>query len=203
MAAVLFERFPELRGQHGFFFPRFDPIAEDDQGNSGDTAPVVNRQPTADCGQIDSGINGMPEISVGPAADELVVLFESDSGAPILSQVPAGPQSDGDADPGECDARNGKRVCPRENMMTENPDLRCVAEEQDEADDFEKEDGETRRERFPADGATRLQRARRPICDKDDPRTFNEITPNHASSTVAAYQTNGIRRYRTRAAYSV
>src|SRR5271157_3040779 len=158
MAAVLLEGFPELRGQHGFFFPRFDAIAEDDQGNSGDASPVVNRQRSADCGQIDSGINGMPEISVGPGADELVVLFESDSGAPILSQVPAGPQSDGDADPGECDARNGKSVCPRDNAMTKNADLPYAAEEQDKTKDFQKEEAATRRQGFPADGPARLQR---------------------------------------------
>ena len=107
MTAVLFERFPELGGQHGFFFPRLDPIAQDDQADSHDASPFVNRQSAADRRQIESGINGMPEMSVGTSADELVVLFESDSGAPILSQVPAGPQSDSDADPGECDARNG------------------------------------------------------------------------------------------------
>jgi len=32
------------------------------------------------------------ENGVGPSADDLVVLFESDSCAPILSQVPAGTQ---------------------------------------------------------------------------------------------------------------
>lgn len=35
-----------------------------------------------------------------------------------------------------------------------------------------------------ADRSARLQCARNPVCDKDDPRTFNEITPNHVSSTA-------------------
>ncbi len=92
----------------------------------------------------------MPEMSVGPSTDELVVLFESDTGAPILSQVPAGPQSDRNADPGECDARNGKSVCPMDNAMTKNADPRSVAEEQDKAKDFQKEEAGTRRKGFLA-----------------------------------------------------
>jgi len=184
--AVLFISFPELRGQQGFFFPRLHPIAQDDQADSRDASPSVNRQSSADRGQIDSGINGMPEMSVGASTDELVVLFESDSRTPILSQVPAGPESDSDADPGECDARNGKSVCLMDNAMTKNADLRDVAEEQDKAKDFQKEEAATRRKGFLADGPARLQRARRPVCAKDDPRTFNEITPNHASSTVGS-----------------
>ena len=80
----------------------------------------------------------MPEMSVGSSADELVILFESDSGAPILSQVPAGPQSYGDADPGEYDTRNRKSVCPMDNAMTKNADLRSVAEEQCEAKNLQK-----------------------------------------------------------------
>ena len=121
----------------------------------------------------------MTEMSVGPSTDELVVLFESDTGAPILSQVPAGPQSNSDADPGECDARYGKSVCLMDNAMTKNADLRYLGEEQDKAKDFQKEEAGTRRQGFPADGPARLQRARRPVCAKDDPWTFNEITPNH------------------------
>ena len=184
MPAALFEGFPELRGQHGFFFPRLHPIAQDDQGDSRDASPLIDRQHSADRGEIDSGINGMPEMSVGPSTDELMVLFESDTGAPILSQVPASPQSDSDADPGECDARNGKSVCLMDNVMTKNADLRYAGEEQDKAKDFQKEEAGTRRQGFPAEGPARLQRARGPVCAKDDPRTFNDITPNHASSTV-------------------
>ena len=158
MAAMLLEVLSELGGQHRFFFPCLDPIAEDDQANSGDASPAVNRQRSADCGQIDSGINGMPEISVGPAADELVVFFQSDSGAPILSQVPARPQSDGDADPSEGNTRNGQCVGAEKNVMIENAHLPfiAVAEEQDKAEDFQKEDAVTRGEGFLADGAARL-----------------------------------------------
>ena len=72
MLAVLFESFSELPGQHGFFFPCLDPIAQDDQADSGDGSPAVNRERSADCGQIDSRIDGMAEIRVGPGADELV-----------------------------------------------------------------------------------------------------------------------------------
>ncbi len=141
--AMLFEGFAKLRGQHGFFFPRLDPIAQDDQANSHDASPLVNRQSSTDRGQIDSGINGMSKTSVGPSANELVALFESDSSAPILSQVPAGPQSDSDAYPGEYDARNSKSVCSMENAMTKNADLRCVAEEQGKTNNFQKKDAVT------------------------------------------------------------
>ena len=173
MAAALFEGFAELPGQHGFFLPCLDPIAEDDQADSGDALPAVNGQRSADSGQIDSGINGMPEIRVGAGADEFVALFESNSGAPILSQVPAGPESDGDTDPCERDARGGDSVGLRENVAAKNGDLRRLAEEQDKAKNFQKKDSVTRGEGFLAEGATRLQRARRPVGDKDDPRTFN------------------------------
>ncbi len=196
MPAVLFEGFPELRGQHGFLFPCLHPIAQDDQADPCDASPSVNRLSSAQRGQIESGIYGMPEMSVGPSADELVVLFESDTGAPILSQVPAGPQSDSDADPGECDARNGNSVGPMDNAMTKNADLPYVGEEQDKAKDFQKEEAGTRRKRFPAKGSARLQRARRPVCAKDDPRTFNDITPNHASSTAdlaGTFKLQGVR----------
>src|SRR5260370_10473314 len=141
--AMLFEGFPKLRGQHGFFFPRLDPIAQDDQANSHDASPLVNRQSSTDRGQIDSGINGMPKTSVGPSANELVVLFESHSSAPILSQVPAGPQSDSHSDPGAYYARNSKSVCSMENAMTKNADLRCVAEEQGKANNCQKKDAVT------------------------------------------------------------
>jgi uncharacterized protein (DUF1697 family) len=45
---MLFERFPKLRGQHGFFLPRFDPIAQDDQANPHEASPLINRQRSAD-----------------------------------------------------------------------------------------------------------------------------------------------------------
>jgi hypothetical protein len=70
-----------------------------------------------------------------------------------------------------------------EYAMTKNADLRYVGEEQDKAKDFQKEEAGTRRKGFPAEGPARPQRARRPVCAKDDPWTFNDITPNHASST--------------------
>ena len=76
---VLFEGFAELGAQHGFFFPRFDPIPQDDAADSHDASPLVNCQSSTHRGQIDSGINGMAEISVGPRADQFVVFFESDS----------------------------------------------------------------------------------------------------------------------------
>ena len=69
-----------------------------------------------------------------------MVLFESDSCAPILPQVPAGPQRDSDADPGECDARNSKSIRPMDNAMPKNTDLRCVAEQQDKAKNLQKKD---------------------------------------------------------------
>src|ERR1700683_763353 len=71
-----------------------------------------------------------------------------------------------------------------DKAMAKNADPRCVAEEQDKAKNLQTEDAVTRSEGFPANGPARLQRAHRPGCDKDDPRAFNEITPNHASSTV-------------------
>jgi hypothetical protein len=58
------------------------------------------------------------------------------------------------------------------------------AEEQDEANNFQKKDAITRREGFPTDGPACLQCARRPVRDEDDPRTFNEVAPDHASSTL-------------------
>src|SRR5260370_1291763 len=55
--AMLFEGFPKLRGQHGFFFPRLDPIAQDDQANSHDASARVNRHISLDRGQIYSRSN--------------------------------------------------------------------------------------------------------------------------------------------------
>ena len=71
----------------------------------------------------------MPEMSVWPSANELMVLFESDSGAPILSQMPTGPQSDPNPDPGECDSSNSQGVGKRENTVPKNADLPYIAKE--------------------------------------------------------------------------
>ena len=98
----------------------------------------------------------MPEMSIGPSADDLVVLFESDSRAPILSQVPPGPQSDSDADPGECDARNRKGIRPLDNGMTKNTDSGCVAKEHGKAKNLQKKDAVARGEGFLADRPARL-----------------------------------------------
>ena len=54
MSAVLQEGFAKLLGEYGFFFSGFDPIAEDDEGNSGNAAPAIDRQGSADGGQIES-----------------------------------------------------------------------------------------------------------------------------------------------------
>ena len=100
MLAVFFEGLPELRGQHRFFFSRFDPIAQNDQGGSRDTSPFVDGQNSAKHCQIQTGVDGMAEMSVGAGADELVSFFQGDSGAPVLSQMASGPQRDRDAGPG-------------------------------------------------------------------------------------------------------
>lgn len=194
VAAMVPEGFSELHRQHGFLFPRFDPIAEDDQGHTGDASPAVDRERSADCRQVDPGINRVPEIRVGAGANELVVFFESDSRAPILSQVPAGPESDRDASPGEGNAGNGKSVAARENLTTENADLPCVTEEQDETEYLEKKNAATRREGFPADGAPRLQCTREPVNDEYDPWTFNQITPDHLLSTVRRHEPVSLRK---------
>jgi hypothetical protein len=183
VAAMIFKGFPELLDQHGFFLPCLDPIAEDDEGHSDDAAPALNRQRSPDGGQNDPGIDGMPEVGVGSGADELVFFFKCDSGAPILSEVPASPQGDGDANPGEGDAGEGKSVGTRENVTAKKADFGCVAEKQDKAKNFEKKDAVTRRERFLADGAARLQRTDCPVCDKNDPRSLDEGMPNHVSKT--------------------
>ena len=52
--AVLQKSFAKLLGEDGFFFSGFDPIAEDDEGDSGDAAPAIDRQGSADGGQIKS-----------------------------------------------------------------------------------------------------------------------------------------------------
>ena len=182
MLAVLLESFAKPSGEYGFFFSGFDPIAEDDEGNSGDAAPAVNRQDSADGSQIESGIDGMPEIGVGAGADELVIFFESDSGAPILSEMPARPEGKGNADPCEGNASEGKSVGAGENAIAENAyaspaeklEKVYYFEKQDKADYFQEENTVTRYERFAADGAARLERACHPIDDKDNPRNLDQ-----------------------------
>lgn len=121
----------------------------------------------------------MAEICVRASADELVIFFESNSGAPILSEMPASPESDGDADPCEGNASEGKSVGARENAMAEDADARCPAEKQDKACYFQEENTVTRGERFAADCAARLERARRPIDDEDNPGNLNEQWPRY------------------------
>jgi hypothetical protein len=164
---MLLEGLSELRSEYGFFFPRLHPIAQDDQADSRDAMPFVNRQGSADRGENDSGIKGMAEMSVGASTDQLVVLFESDAGAPKLSQVPASPQSESDANPGECDAGDGNSVCPRDNEVSENADVPSPGEEQDKAGYFQKEEDGTRHQGFVASDPARPQRAYHQVCAKD------------------------------------
>src|SRR5580700_10539283 len=115
----------------------------------------------------------MSEMSVGPCADELVILFECHPGTPILSQVPPRPQSDGNADPGECDSYSGTGEGLWEHRMTENADPRSSTEKHEKTEDFQNKDHVTRCEGFLADSPARLECADGPVYDKDDPRTFN------------------------------
>src|ERR1700721_4848253 len=98
----------------------------------------------------------MPEIRVGASADELVIFFESDSGAPILSEMPASPEGEGDAHPREGNASQRKSVAGRESVLAENADARCPTEKQDKAHNFQQENAVTRGEGFAADCGTRL-----------------------------------------------
>lgn len=186
VAAVLVERRAELSGQNRPFFARLDPVAEDDQGNSRYATPFVNHQNSADRREIESGVNRMAKMSVWPGADEFMVLFQSDSGAPILSQVPARPESDGDADPGEYDAGSGKSVAPMHNEVTKKAYIRGAAEEKYVTKNLQSEDAIPRRVGFLADGPARLQRAHQPVDTKHDPRPFGEVSPNHLSSAAVS-----------------
>jgi len=135
----------------------------------------------------------MAKMSMGPTADELVVLFQSDSGAPILAQVPARPESDGDAYPRECHAGNFKSVIPMHNQVTENASPYEVAEDQYVAKKLQSEDPIPRRGGFLADGTARLQRAHQPVDAKYDPRPFSEVSPSHRLSAAVSRERAQLR----------
>ena len=69
--------------------------------------------------------------------------------------------------------------------MIKKADLSNVAEKKNKANNLQKEGAIARSGRFLADRPARFQRAGRPVCDKDDPRTFNEITPYQAHPSFA------------------
>src|ERR1700684_3263821 len=114
---------PELRGQHPLFSPRLNPIADNDQTDSGYTSPSVNRDRGTNCSQIQSGINGMPQPRIRPGADQFVIFFDGDPCAPKLSEMPARPQGQRNPGPGERDAREAEGVSPRGDFVPENPDV--------------------------------------------------------------------------------
>ena len=124
----------------------------------------------------------MPEMSVGAGPDELVILLQGDSTAPILPQVPAGPDGESDSNPSKSDARNRGRVGTMENALTKHADAHEAPEQQGEAGDFQKEVAGTRDKRLCGHSPARLQRAHSPIDAKDDPRSFDEIMPNQFDS---------------------
>lgn len=136
MPAVLLKICTELRGQHGLFSPRFNPISKNNQEDPYHASPAVNRQGGPDRSQIESRIDGMPKPRVRPRADQFVILFDCDAGAPILSQMPACPQCERNPGPSECNARDTKSVGTRDHSMAEDPNLCVVAEEQNEAGNF-------------------------------------------------------------------
>lgn len=69
--------------------------------------------------------------------------------------------------------------------LAQNADSSIVAEEQDKAEDFQKQGAEPRRKRFLTDRPAGIQRANHPVHSKDDPRTFDEVTPNHAATPAS------------------
>lgn len=121
-------------------------------------------------------------MSVEASADEFVFLFEGDSAALILSEVPAGPQGKTDAYPSECDSRDRGRVGAIENALTKRTHVDEAAEEQDEAGDYQKNVARTRVKGLCGHRLARLQRARRPVPAEDDPAAFDEIMPNQCDS---------------------
>lgn len=138
VAAVLVELFPELCGQNRFFSAPLDPIGKDDRSESCNASPFVYRQGSADRGEKDPGVDRVPEASIRAGADELMILLESDSAAPILPQVPACPQGESDSNPSERYSCNRGYVGTMEYALTENSDVHEAAEQQDEAGNFQR-----------------------------------------------------------------
>src|ERR1022692_1927810 len=122
----------------------------------------------------------MPKARIGPGADQLVIFLDRDAGAPVLSQMPSRPQCQRNPCPDQRNAREGKRVRSRNNLLAENPDPWVVDEEQNEDGTFKKEDAVARSERFRPLRTERLERADVPIGDKDDPGPFDDVMPTHS-----------------------
>ena len=97
MLLVLAEYIAELLAEHGFFFPAFDPISGQHQAYTEDTSPLVDDEGRAYRRQNQAGVDGVPQMSVGTSADELVVFLDGDPRTPILCQMIAGPDRQSNA----------------------------------------------------------------------------------------------------------
>jgi hypothetical protein len=127
----------------------------------------------------------MPKPRVRPRADQFVIFFDRDAGAPILSQMPARPQCQSDSGPREPNADHAQSESTRNESMPENPDLRLIAKEQNEAGNLNEENAVARSERLRPLRSPGLERAHRPIDNKDDPRALDEIFLGHFSATLS------------------
>ena len=120
----------------------------------------------------------MPEMGVGAGPDELVILLEGDPAAPILPQVPAGPQGESDSHPSERHARDRCRQGAMENALAKHTDAREAPEQQGEAGDFQNQVAGSRNEGLRGYSPASLQHANSPVDAKDDPRPYGEVMPN-------------------------
>ena len=112
-------------------------MAEGDQGNLRNASSAPPMRPDRCQNRWDA------EIYAGSGADELVIFFERDSGAPIKSAARAGLESDGDIDPGkgDSDGRNGSG--PWGNVTTDGANFGNFAKEQDKVDNLHQQEAVT------------------------------------------------------------
>ena len=120
MPAMLLKVRSKLRAEHAFFSSRLNPITENNQADPNHASPSVNRKSRADRSQIKSRIDGMSQARVWSGADQFVIFFDRDTGAPVLSQMPARPQCQRDPGPGERDACHAKSKTARQNSAAED-----------------------------------------------------------------------------------
>jgi hypothetical protein len=103
---VFLECVPELLAEQLLFSFSFQAVPGQHQPNAHNAPPLVDHHSRTEGRENDAGLDWVPRTGIRASADELMVLFERDPGAPIFRQMVARPDRQADAQPGKGHAQN-------------------------------------------------------------------------------------------------
>jgi hypothetical protein len=120
----------------------------------------------------------MPQASIRPGADQLVIFFDGNSTTPILAEVPACPDGQRSSRPRQRNGGDVGGIAARENSLAKESDTGRTLEQENEAYNFDEHDAVTRHKGFTSLRPLGVQGADDPIADEDDPGNIDENAPD-------------------------